>query len=47
MKIFIKFLVYSLYTIDGTRGSAKKIIKEMNAQRIADHKLKANLHRLS
>ena len=31
MKLLIKFLVYSLYTLNGYKNTAKPIIEEMNA----------------
>lgn len=32
MNYFLKFMIYSLYTIDGRRNSAKRIIDALNKQ---------------
>ena len=35
MKMFIKFLVYTLRTIDGCRGSAERVISALHKQSVA------------
>ena len=38
MAIFLKFLIYSLQTTDGIKGTADKLIEEINRDSIKDLK---------
>lgn len=47
MKVLLRFLIYTLNTLDGVRGSAKKILAEMNAKEIKRFKARANLRQIT
>jgi hypothetical protein len=42
MDYFLKFLIHNLQTIDGKRGSAKKVLELMDRESIEEYKKKHN-----